>query len=365
MRGLSDTIKALQGGIPAMAGSSEGRLTALAMQGPNPGNLTGWCHVPDAKAPMPLVVVLHGCTQSAAGYDAGSGWSSLAERHGFAVLYPEQQRANNPNLCFNWFVPGDIRRGAGEARSIREMIAAMIERHAIDPTRVFVTGLSAGGAMASVMLATYPEVFAGGTIIAGLPFGAADTVAQALERMRGHGHVDASRYAAQIRQASAHSGAWPAISVWQGSADATVAPANADAILGQWRSLHGVAPEPHETGTVEGADHRVWRDASGRVCLEDYRVAGMGHGTPIATGGPTAAGMPAPYMLDVGVSSTWHSAARWGLLDPEAKGLEREKRDRIGEKVRPAIPKPVLARPRPSTLNDTIMAALKAAGLTR
>ena len=92
----------------------------------------------------------------------------LADLHGFAVLFPEQQRANNANLCFNWFVPEDIRRDSGEALSIRQMIEAMVVAHGLDRSRIFVTGLSAGGAMASAMLATYPEIFAGGAIIAGL-----------------------------------------------------------------------------------------------------------------------------------------------------------------------------------------------------
>jgi poly(hydroxyalkanoate) depolymerase family esterase len=130
---------------------------------------------------------MHGCTQTAAGYDMGAGWSEMADRHGFALLFPEQQRQNNPNLCFNWFSPQDNRRGSGEALSIRQMIAAVAGAHPIDPARIFVTGLSAGGAMASVMLATYPEVFAGGAIIAGLPYGCASTIPQAFDRMRGRG----------------------------------------------------------------------------------------------------------------------------------------------------------------------------------
>jgi poly(hydroxyalkanoate) depolymerase family esterase len=97
---------------------------------------------------------------------------------GFALLLPEQQRTNNPNGCFNWFQTGDIERGHGEALSIRQMVSKMVSDHGIDPARVFVTGLSAGGAMTSVMLATYPEVFAGGAIIAGLPYGAANNVQQ-------------------------------------------------------------------------------------------------------------------------------------------------------------------------------------------
>ncbi|WP_409526893.1 PHB depolymerase family esterase [Rhizobium sp. G21] len=100
-------------------------------------------------------MVLHGCTQTAAGYDLGSGWSQLAEEKGFAVLFPEQQRSNNANLCFNWFEPGDIRRDVGEAASIKEMVDHVMQSHGLDSDRIYVTGLSAGGAMANVMLAAY------------------------------------------------------------------------------------------------------------------------------------------------------------------------------------------------------------------
>ena len=115
-----------------------------------------------------LVVVLHGCGQTAAGYDFGTGWSTLAKRYGFALLMPEQQGSNNANTCFNWFNQGDVARGRGEAASIRQMIARMVADQKIDLHRIYITGLSAGGAMTSAMLAVYPEVFAGGAIVAGL-----------------------------------------------------------------------------------------------------------------------------------------------------------------------------------------------------
>ena len=196
------------------------RLQDLSAFGSNPGALRARLHVPARLSERPaLVVVLHGCTQTAAGYDHGSGWSRLADRHGFVLLYPEQDRANNANLCFNWFEPGDIARGAGEALSIHQMIEAAVATHVIDRDRVFITGLSAGGAMASVMLATYPGTFAGGAIIAGLPYGCASSVQEAFGAMRARGARRPDALAALVRHASGHQGPWPTISVWHGTRD--------------------------------------------------------------------------------------------------------------------------------------------------
>ena len=162
-----------------------GKLHQTTDFGSNPGELMMFSHVPEnLPAGAPLVVILHGCGQSAAAYDRGAGWSTLADRLGFAVLAPEQNRTKHINGCFNWFLAGDTTRGGGEAASIRQMIAHAVAEHRLDPRRVYVTGLSAGGGMTSAMLAAYPEVFAGGAIIAGLPYGAAGSVQEALGTMR-------------------------------------------------------------------------------------------------------------------------------------------------------------------------------------
>ena len=160
------------------------RLREIANFGSNPGNLRMHAYVPNGVGPSPpLVVALHGCTQTADSYDQGTGWSDLADRLGFILIFPEQQPANNPKNCFSWFLPDDTARDSGEALSIRQMIAKAVEKFGVDRSRMFVTGLSAGGAMASVMLATYPEIFAGGAIIAGLPYGSASSVQEAFEAM--------------------------------------------------------------------------------------------------------------------------------------------------------------------------------------
>jgi len=359
MRRLSDTISRLaaaQGQQTPWTGGAD-RLGPLTGFGRNPGNLIARVYVPDSVADRPaLVVVLHGCTQTAAGYDAGAGWSRLADEHGFVLLFPEQQRANNPNLCFNWFAPEDVSHDHGEAFSIREMIAAMIDAHDVDPARVFVNGLSAGGAMTAVMLATYPELFAGGAILGGLPYGTASGVMQALDRMRGHNMPDAAALGTLARDASAHRGVWPTLSIWHGDADATVDQANAEALLAQWCALHQVATAP-DVQTAEG-DHgyRGWHDAAGRLVIEDHRIHGMGHGTPIAAHGPEACGTPGPFMLDVGIASTRRIAAFWGIAPAVAAPAAR------GGATLTRVPTP---KREATGVAGVINDALRAAGLLR
>lgn len=317
MRSISDTISrlgAMRRAVGTRLPPGSDRLMMLSAFGSNPGALAARYYLPPGIGPgAPLVVVLHGCTQDAASYDHGSGWSRLADEHGFAVLFPQQQRANNANLCFNWFNPEDTRRGSGEALSIRQMVGAMVDRHGLDPERVYVTGLSAGGAMTSVMLATYPDVFAGGAIIAGLPYGTASTVPEAFDRMRAHGGPDADKLGRLVIAASDHQGRWPILSVWHGGSDATVSPVNADLVVAQWRTLHGLGSGPTRTEHGAGHTRRIWSDDQGRTLIEEYRIAGMGHGTPVRGSGPDACGVAGPYMIESSVSSTRSIAGFWGL----------------------------------------------------
>ena len=339
------------------------RLSDLATFGENPGNLLCRYYVPaNLKPGAALVVVLHGCTQDAAGYDRGSGWSLLAERHGFALLFPEQQRANNPNVCFTWFAEEDTRRGGGEVASIAAMTAAIRDAHAIDPARIFVTGLSAGGAMAGAMLAAYPDLFAAGAIIAGLPYGCAGNVQQALQVMGGRMPVTPAALGAKVRAASAHKGPWPRVSVWQGSADHTVAPANADAIVAQWADVHGLPATPGRTGGVDGATRSQWMDADGAVRIEKLLIPGMAHGTPLKPGtAPGQCGQAGAHMIDAGISSTDHIAAFFGIAGA-AMVSEPVPTETI-PRLRPVPSAPAPARS--TGVQAVIEDALRAAGLMR
>ena len=332
MAGLSETLAsmaryrrsmealspgAMLHGFDPGGSASAGRLAEVTVFGSNPGDLRMLTYVPpQLKRGAALVVVLHGCGQTAAGYDQGTGWSELADRFGFALLLPEQRRSNNAGTCFNWFQPEDITRGHGEAASVRAMIQHMLAQHALDRSRVFITGLSAGGAFANVMLATYPELFAAGAIVAGLPYGGARNTQTALELMhRGQQRTDAE-WGDRVRTASAHRGPWPRIAVWHGLADTTVIPANATDIVRQWLNVQGLAYDAARRGTCGPAEHLHWGDRDGRACVESYTLSHMSHGVPISASDPDETqrcGHPGPFILEKGLSSSYVMAESWGL----------------------------------------------------
>ena len=290
------------------------RLRELTGFGANPGNLRMFVYVPEDLPPKaPLVIALHGCTQTSAEYDHGTGWSSLADSLGFAVVYPQQQPANNPKNCFSWFLPGDIARGHGEALSISEMVEHAIATFAADRRKVFVTGLSAGGAMASVMLAIYPEVFAGGAIVAGLPYGCAGNVEQAFEAMFTEQGHDAQALGDRVRAASRHRGPWPKISVWHGASDPIVNPSNAEDIIRQWTNVQELSESPSHQEFLDSHTSRVWSDANGEVLIEAFSISGMAHGVPLATMTEESCGSAGAFFVDVGISSTHHIARFWRL----------------------------------------------------
>ncbi len=290
------------------------RLSVLESFGTDPGSLSAETYIPkNFPKNGPLVVVLHGSTQSAESYDVGSGWSTLADECGMALLFPGQRLTNNLIGSFNWFEAADNQRGGGEPLSIRQMISQVVDDHGIDPSRVFITGLSSGGAMTSVMLATYPEVFAGGAIIAGLPYRSADNMMEAMVRMNGYGSPSDSQLDALVRGASTFTGPWPTISVWHGDNDTTVDNSNASSIVRQWQKIHKVEGPPTRVEMVDGYPREVWCDADGRVLIEQYIIGDMGHGTPISAEGAAGLGEEGEYMLEVGISSTRHIAGFWGL----------------------------------------------------
>jgi poly(hydroxyalkanoate) depolymerase family esterase len=292
------------------------RLTEVAAFGSNPGALRMLTYAPpDLRPGAPLVVVLHGCGQSAEAFAVGAGWTDLAERRGFALLCPEQTRANNRGRCFNWFQPADVRREGGEAASIRQMIDHVLAHARLDRRRVFIAGLSAGGSMALAMLASAPDLFAGGAVIAGVAYGAASNPGEAMLAMTLGAPRSSAALADAARRASRHAGPWPRLSVWQGMADRTVAPANASRIIGQFLELQGLDRTPRLVEDLAGHVASYWHDPADRRVLELHQIEGLVHGAPLGTAGPDGLGHEGPFLLETGVSATLEIARFWGLLD--------------------------------------------------
>lgn len=298
-------------------------LTEVTSFGSNPGNLRMCRYLPAGlDSGRPLVVALHGCRQQAADYDDETGWIRFADKHRFALLLPQQQEINNSRRCFNWFEPGDNARDQGEALSIRQMIDKTASDANIDPRNVHVTGLSAGGAMAAVMLATYPEVFAGGAIIAGVPYRCAHGASEALlecgvsltGQLGAMKDLTPTDWGARVRNASTHTGPFPRVSIWHGTSDTTVNPKSQEELLDQWSDVLRIDRTPDAEDSLHGHQRRLYKDEQGKVLLETVVVNGMGHGTPIDPGtADDRCGKAAPFILDAGVCSTFHILRFWGL----------------------------------------------------
>jgi len=294
-------------------------------------DLSAWLYVPEAPGAAPaLVVALHGCTQGASDFDDETGWTTLAEELGFVLLLPEQRRRNNALRCFNWMLPGHRVRGRGEPAAIRRLLEAAVRRHGVDRERVFVTGLSAGGAMAAVMMAVYPEVFAAGAVVAGLPYGCVTDATDALSLQaagvcmrRGNPRVDSpGEWARRVREATDHAGPWPRVSVWHGTGDDVVHPVNGNGLVAQWTALHSVDQEADRVRETARYVHRLYRDREGRAVVEHWAVKGMGHALPVDPGAGCGAD---PFGLhdlnpwvsdpvqDVGLCASRHIARFWGF----------------------------------------------------
>ncbi len=229
---------------------------------------------------LPMVVMLHGCTQDPDDFAGGTRMNQLAERAGWFVLYPAQAQRSNVSKCWNWFNPADQRHGGGEPALLAAMTSEVVARHPVDPDRVYIAGLSAGGAMAAIMGREYPELFAAVGVHSGLPHGAASDVASAFATMKSGDRP---------RPARGPGRAVPTI-VFHGDRDATVHPAHARHVIEDAlaQSAGGTAPVlSDETGPGGRRITRsIYRDAQGRSHAELWELHGAGH----AWSGGSAAG---------------------------------------------------------------------------
>jgi len=247
----------------------------------------------DPSTPVPLVCMLHGCTQDPATFAAATLMNDAADRHGFVVVYPGQDRGGNPQGCWNWFLPEHQRRDVGEPAAIAGLIRGLIETNpqcTIDTGRVFAAGLSSGGAMATILAVCYPDLVAAVAVHSGLPYSSAASMSSAFDVMAsGAKDGDVDGHAARAAMGD-HARPVPSI-VIHGKADRTVAPANAIGVLRQSMAAnHLAAPEicnhdvARPTSAWRGRVDRGhpyarsrWTDGGGALMHELLEVDGLGH----------------------------------------------------------------------------------------
>jgi poly(hydroxyalkanoate) depolymerase family esterase len=226
---------------------------------------------------LPLIVMLHGCTQDPDDFAAGTGMNRLAEEHGFVVAYPRQLAKANQSACWNWFNLADQMRDAGEPSIIAGITREITAEFDIDAERVYIAGHSAGGAMAAIMSATYPELYAATGIHSGLPYGSATDVVSAFAAMRG-----TSRPTAPAQKNGRHDSARGRVRtiVFHGASDQTVHPSNAERIFAAVRGgLTDLLQETKHDGSTGGRAYirTVIADANGVCHAEHWMIDGLGH----------------------------------------------------------------------------------------
>jgi poly(hydroxyalkanoate) depolymerase family esterase len=300
----SDRVSGLSGALRRVLARFKGSAPDAAMPPPGPaseadggrfledvyrnefGSRAYKLYVPSAYRgeALPLVVMLHGCTQSPDDFAAGTRMNALAEEHGVLVAYPAQAKSANASKCWNWFKPSDQQRGRGEPALIAGITRHVMSAYAVDAQRVYVAGLSAGGAKAAIMGAAYPDLYAAIGVHSGLACGAAHDVPSAFAAMRQGGRL-------VHRIPDADGGRIVPTIVFHGDRDTTVHPGNGDLVIAQSPASgdstlrteveHGQAPGGH------GYRRTRQLDAGGRVLLEQWVVLGAGHawsgGSPAGT----------------------------------------------------------------------------------
>ena len=220
--------------------------------------------------PLPLIVMLHGCTQNADDFAAGTRMNEMAERQGFIVVYPNQPHTANHSACWNWFKPSDQLRDHGEPSLIAGITREVMTHYRVDAARVYVAGLSAGGAMADIMLKTWPDLYAAACVHSGLASGCAKDLPSALAAMKG-GQALRSRVPATPQR--------PLI-VFHGDADKTVHPSNAADLLAAFNASTTTVGAPGAMSSAPNGSRGATLQrlvASNGVEAESWSIHGAGH----------------------------------------------------------------------------------------
>lgn len=281
--------------------------------GDNPGDLTASYYKPKINnsnsSPTPLVVLLHGCAQQAENLAKKSGLLGLAEQKNFTLLMPQQGLTNNVKRCFNWYSEEDFTKNKGETLSLKNMVTSL--KNNLASNRVYIIGLSAGGAMASSLLVNYPDLFEAGAVVAGIPFPCADGLITGISCMKNGPSQSINELVTLINKIQPAQKDWPKLSVWTGANDSIVNPLNASMLAQHWSQLSKLTTPPiinkHKGYTIS-----QWQNNERKVQIELVEVLNRDHGimvNPELENG----GEASDYLLTSPISTAKHVVKFWGL----------------------------------------------------
>ncbi len=298
---------------------SQNNLVKITDFGINKGNLEMYVYPSKPiKKSIPLVVVLHGCAQTASEIADQSGWNSLADSNNFMVLYPQQKVENNLNKCYNWYENTDISKNDGESDTIREMIQYAILNFDIDPSKIFITGISAGGAMTNILLANYPDLFKSGAVLSGIPFKAANDLATAYAAMQGKVVKTNEEWVASINENNPdYGGKYPNVVIVHGIDDQFVNIRNARIIEMQWNGIHKIDTEPTMVPEFNGNSDIVKTTYFKNNCqvIVKYEIKNLGHAMAVDPGSEKQqGGNVARFAVDKNFHTTYWVANFFGLI---------------------------------------------------
>ncbi|MDO6717836.1 PHB depolymerase family esterase [Psychrosphaera sp. 1_MG-2023] len=283
------------------------KFTALTQFGDNPGQLTA-TYLSSGQNNKALVVLLHGCGQHGETFADQSGLADAAQALGFALLVPQQNKSNNVQLCFNWFSPIDQIGIEGESQSIVNMINSLkIKLHSSD---VYIAGLSAGGAMASNLLSSHPQIFKAGAVVSGIGFPCADSLVKAISCMK-NGPAEPPAQLAKMLTPLLKDKLLPQVTLVVGKADNIVNPLNSDSLAQSWVML-SKAQQVSQSSRL-GVHHQLWQDSKKDSSLELIKFDDFGHGWSVNSG-EKFGGQVAPYLIEHKVSTTVLLLKAWKLI---------------------------------------------------
>lgn len=286
--------------------------------GDNPGKLRCYYHVPDnATSNMPLMVVLHGCNQKAREAAELTDWNKLADIYGFYVLYPEQKTTNNGSRCFNWFLEKDYTKNSGENESIKNMIISVQDKFSTDPTRTYITGLSAGAAMSMIMIADYPELFEGAAVLSGGPFKSAGKLKDSYNALAGKIDKTPQEWGDLVREENPnYTGEYPNLMVFHGKKDLVVDFKNSNEIIEQWSNVLGISLDNNVSTNPETDITRIaYLDDMQNERIVSIEVDNMGHALLVDPGGDIdQGGGKGVFAEDKNYFSSYWIGKQFGLI---------------------------------------------------